>query len=113
MELKTQEGGKINVKIATENLDIKSVSGGVINAKGKTKKQDISINSGGVYEAKDLISSEANVNVTAGGSATIFTIEKVEVKVTAGGYITVYGNPKDVKKKKLAGGKIKIVEGKN
>jgi hypothetical protein len=55
LELKTQEGGKINVMIATENLDIKSVSGGVINAKGKTKKQDISINSGGVYEAKDLI----------------------------------------------------------
>jgi len=113
LELKTQEGGKINVMIVTENLDIKSVSGGVINAKGKTKKQDISINSGGVYEAKDLISSEANVNVTAGGSATIFTTEKVEAKVTAGGYITVYGNPKDVKKKKLAGGKIKIVEGKN
>jgi hypothetical protein len=113
LELKTQEGGKINVAVATENLDIKSVSGGVINAKGKTKKQDISINSGGVYEAKDLISSEANVNVTAGGSATIFTTEKVEAKVTAGGYITVYGNPKDVKKKKLAGGKIKIVEGKN
>jgi hypothetical protein len=113
LELKTQEGGKINVMIATENLDIKSVSGGVIKAKGKTKKQDISINSGGVYEAKDLISSEANVNVTAGGSATIFTTEKVEAKVTAGGYITVYGNPKDVKKKKLAGGKIKIVEGKN
>ena len=113
LELKTQEGGKINVMIATENLDIKSVSGGVINAKGKTKKQDISINSGGVYEAKDLISSEAFVNVTAGGSATIYTTEKVEAKVTAGGYITVYGNPKDVKKKKLAGGKIKIVEGKN
>ncbi|OAD90991.1 hypothetical protein A7A78_04020 [Aequorivita soesokkakensis] len=113
LELKTQEGGKINVAVATENLDIKSVSGGVIKAKGTTKKQDISINSGGVYEAKDLISSEAFVNVTAGGSATIFTTEKVEAKVTAGGYITVYGNPKDVKKKKLAGGKIEIIEGKN
>jgi hypothetical protein len=113
LELKTQEGGKINVAVAAENIDIKSVSGGVIKAKGTTKKQDISINSGGIYEAKDLISSEAFVNVTAGGSATIFTTEKVEAKVTAGGYITVYGNPKDVKKKKLAGGKIEIIEGKN
>lgn len=113
LELKTQEGGKINVIIATENVNIKSVSGGIVKAKGTTNKQDISINSGGIYEAKDLISNEAYVNVTAGGSAIIYTTEKIEAKVTAGGIITVYGNPKDVKKKKLAGGKIEIVEGKN
>lgn len=113
LELKTQEGGKINVAIATENLDIKSVSGGIITARGKTKQQTISINSGGTYEAKDLISEEAYVNVTAGGSASIYATEKVEAKVTAGGIITVYGNPKDVKKKKLAGGKIEIIETKN
>lgn len=113
LELKTQEGGKINIAIATENLNIKSVSGGIVKAKGTTNRQDISINSGGIYEAKDLISNEAYVNVTAGGSAIIYTTEKIEAKVTAGGIITVYGNPKDVKKKKLAGGKIEIVEGKN
>ncbi len=113
LELKTQEGGKINVTIATENVNIKSVSGGIVKAKGTAKRQDVSINSGGVYEAKDLVSEEAYVNVTAGGSAIIYTTEKIEAKVTAGGIITVYGNPKDVKKKKLAGGKIEIVEGKN
>ncbi|SRX52590.1 head GIN domain-containing protein [Aequorivita sp. CIP111184] len=112
-ELKVQEGGKINVMIAAENLDVKSVSGGDIITKGTVTKQDVNINSGGTYEAKDLISSEAYVTVTAGGSATIYTTDKVEAKVTAGGYITVYGNPKDVKKKKFAGGKIKIIEGKN
>ncbi len=113
LELKTQEGGKIDIMIATENLDVKSVSGGVIKTKGTTTKQDININSGGSYEAKDLFSSEAYVTVTAGGSAIIYTTEKVEAKVTAGGYITIYGNPKDVKKKKFAGGKIEIIEGKN
>src|SRR5690606_41840798 len=33
-ELKTQECEKINIIIATENLDVKPVSGGVIKAKG-------------------------------------------------------------------------------
>ncbi|CAM3340635.1 head GIN domain-containing protein [Aequorivita lipolytica] len=113
LELRTQEGGKIKVEVATDNLNIKAVSGGVIETAGTTKKQDIKINSGGIYEAKDLISDETYVNVTAGGSATIYAIEKVEAKVTAGGYVTIHGNPKDVKKKKFAGGKIKIVEGKN
>ncbi len=113
LELKAQEGGKIDVNIETDNLDVKSVSGGVIKTKGTTTKQDININSGGSYEAKGLISSEAYVTVTAGGSATIYAKDKVEAKVTAGGFITVYGHPRDVKKKKLAGGKIEIVEGKN
>ncbi|MEH6764250.1 MAG: head GIN domain-containing protein [Aequorivita antarctica] len=113
LELKTQEGGKIDVAVATENLNIKSVSGGVIEVKGTTQRQDININSGGVYEAKELISKESYVTVTAGGSATIFATDIVDAKVTAGGYITVYGNPNEVKKKKLAGGKIEIVKGKN
>jgi len=113
LELKTQEGGKIDIIVATQNLNIKSVSGGVIDVKGTTQRQDININSGGTYEAKDLISKEAYVNVTAGGSTTIFATNIVDAKVTAGGNITVYGNPKDVKKKKLAGGKIEIVKTKN
>ncbi len=113
LELKTQEGGKINIVIASDNLEVKSVSGGLVKTKGTTTKQDVNINSGGTYEAKDLISSEAYVTVTAGGSATVYANDKVEAKVTAGGYIAVYGNPKDVKKKKFAGGNIEIIESKN
>jgi len=112
LELKAQEGGKIKVEVATNNLDIKSVSGSVIEVLGTTNKQDISINSGGVYDAENLISEETSVTVTAGGSATIYAKEKVEAKVTAGGTVTIHGNPKDVKKKKFAGGKIEIVKGK-
>ena len=113
LELKTQEGGKIKIEIATENLEVRSVSGGVVEAKGKATKQNININSGGAYEGKDLITSQTFVNVTAGGSAVVFAKDKVEAKVTAGGIIKVYGNPKDVKKKRLAGGNIDIMEGKN
>ncbi|MBK5213248.1 MAG: DUF2807 domain-containing protein [Flavobacteriaceae bacterium] len=113
MELKTQEGGKVKIEVATENLDVRSVSGGVVEAKGTATKQNININSGGTYEGKDLITSQTFVNVTAGGSAVVFAKDKVEAKVTAGGIIKVYGNPKDVKKKRLAGGNIEIMEGKN
>ncbi len=113
LELKTQEGGKIDIFVTTQNLNVKSVSGGVIDVKGTTQRQDININSGGTYEAENLVSKETYVNVTAGGSATIFATNIVDAKVTAGGYITVHGNPKDVKKKKLAGGKIEIVKTKN
>ena len=113
LELKAQEGGKINVIIATENLQVKSVSGSVIKAEETSQKQDININSGGVYDAEGLISKESYVTVTAGGSSTIYCSEKIEAKVTAGGNIKVYGNPKTIKKKKFAGGKIEIVKDEN
>jgi hypothetical protein len=113
LELRTQEGAKIDVKVATENLTVKSVSGGIIEAEGTAKRQDITINSGGIYDAEALISEETNVSVTAGGSATIFTTEKIDAKVTAGGSIKVYGNPKSVHKKRRAGGNIEIVKGNN
>ncbi|MCG2417494.1 DUF2807 domain-containing protein [Aequorivita sp. F47161] len=113
LELRTQEGAIIDVKVAADNLTVKSVSGGIIEAEGAAKRQDITINSGGIYDAKDLISEDTVVSVTAGGSATIFTTEKIDAKVTAGGSIKVYGNPKSVQKKRRAGGSIEIVKSNN
>lgn len=113
LELRSQEGAKINVEISSENVIIKSVSGGIIEAKGVANKQDITINSGGVYEGLNLITAETTVSVTAGGVANIYTTEKIDAKVTAGGSIKVHGNPKDIKRKRRAGGNIVIVKAKN
>tara|TARA_R110002050_G_scaffold268491_1_gene410600 strand:- start:250 stop:924 length:675 start_codon:yes stop_codon:yes gene_type:complete len=112
LELRAQEGAKIDVKAAVNSLYIKSVSGGIINVEGTAIRQDITINSGGVYNGEKLISTEADISVTAGGAATLHTTNRIDAKVTAGGSIKVYGNPEHVKKKRLAGGNIEIVKGK-
>lgn len=110
LELRAQEGGKIAVNITSENIKVKSVSGGEITASGTTTFQDININSGGKFYAKDLQSKTTEVSVTAGGRAEIYAIENVDAKVTAGGTIKIFGNPKNIKKKRFAGGKIQIIE---
>jgi hypothetical protein len=113
LEFRVQEGAKIAVQISTQNLNIKSVSGGIIDAEGTAKRQQVTINSGGVYNAEKLICSQSVVSVTAGGYATLFTTDSIDAKVTAGGSIKIYGNPKNVKKKRRAGGKIEIVKSNN
>jgi len=110
MTLRAQEGATINVPLAVENLDIKSVSGGMIYTKGKATAQDININSGGKYFASELITETTELNVTAGGTAEINATTYANVKVTAGGTIKVYGNPKKLKKRRFAGGKIKVID---
>jgi cytoskeletal protein CcmA (bactofilin family) len=85
---------------------VRAVSGGIITVSGTVNTQEIVINSGGAFNGKKLQAKETKVKVMAGGSADVNTTDILEAKVTAGGNIYVYGNPKDVKKNKFAGGKI-------
>lgn len=110
LEVRVQEGSKINVAVSADNLNVKAVSGGIINLSGKANIQNININSGGTYEGKELKTEITEVAVTAGGMADVFASLKCDARVTAGGKIKIYGNPKEVMKKKLAGGKISIMK---
>lgn len=110
IELRAQEGGKIEVPLEVTSLFVKSVSGSVISPTGTAKNQDITINTGGQYLGKELQNEVGKVSVTAGGLAEINTSEEANVKVTAGGKVYLYGRPVKLKKKKFAGGKIEVVE---
>lgn len=106
IEIKTQEGAKINLALDVGFIKAKAVSGGIINLTGKTQTQDITLNSGGIYEAKELISNNTIIKITAGGEAQIFANDSVNIKINAGGNVRVYGNPKEVTQKSFAGGNI-------
>jgi len=110
VEIKTQEGGKIELKIDVADLYTKSVSGGEVNLSGRTQMQEVVVNTGGQVYNKDLETSETTVTVSAGGRAEVKASEKVNAKVRAGGSIYIYGNPKEVDRDKVFGGKIKVMD---
>ncbi|MGB6151949.1 MAG: head GIN domain-containing protein [Pricia sp.] len=110
MEIKAQEGGKIDLKVALENLYTKSVTGGEVTLTGSATKQEVSVNTGGKTYNRNLNTEETTVVVKAGGRADVKASQKVVAKVKAGGSIYVYGNPKTVDSDKLFGGKIEVVE---
>ena len=110
VEIKTQEGGHIELKVDLDDLYAKSVSGGEVKLTGNTKTQEVVVNTGGKVYNKELDSENTTVNVSAGGSADVKASGRVEAKVKAGGSIYIYGNPKSVEKDKLFGGKITIMD---
>lgn len=110
IEIKTQEGGEIELKIQAEGLFAKSVSGGEITLSGTTGQQEVSINTGGKVYNKALETTNTTVTVSAGGRAEVNATDKVAAKVKAGGSIYIYGNPKAVDSNKVFGGKIEIIE---
>ncbi len=110
VEIKAQEGGKIDLKIALEDLYTKSISGGEIRLTGHSTKQEVMVNTGGKVKNKELTTDNTKVVVNAGGRADVNASNRVEAKVRAGGYIYIHGNPKDVERDKVFGGKIVIVD---
>lgn len=106
LEIRAQEGGEARVNVAVERLSIKSVTGGIIEAKGDAVNQNVVINTGGRYEAESLETEQTKVDVKAGGTAYVNASEYVEAIVKGGGTIRIYGNPKEIDKKRFLGGRI-------
>ncbi|MBW3518862.1 head GIN domain-containing protein [Flavobacterium sp. NKUCC04_CG] len=109
LHINVKTGGKITLKVHVERLNVKANSGGVSTVKGKTKMQDIIANSGAIVNHKELESEQTDVTVNAGGTADIRATKLVEAKTRAGGVISIYGNPKTINEKIIAGGTIKKV----
>ncbi len=106
IEIRAQEGSHIKIGMDVKDVEIKAVTGGVIEASGLAKNQIIVIHTGGVFEGRELLTEVASVNISAGGEAELYASQKLDISVKAGGDVHVYGNPKDVNKKTLAGGRI-------
>lgn len=108
LNLRVQEGGKINALVKARNLDSKAVTGGEIAVSGNAEIQEVSVRTGGDYNGKNLTSKQTDVTIMAGGKAIVNASDFVDANVTAGGTIEIYGNPEIVKENKTFGGIIKV-----
>ena len=109
-EIIAKEGAKIDIRLEVSKLTAKLLSGAIVATEGTAKNQDVSVNAGAIYEGKELKTVQTVISINAGGEAAVFATEFVDAKVRAGGDITVYGKPKQVNQKTIAGGHIEIVK---
>ena len=101
-----KEGSEIKLILDVEKLNVRTANGSKVELEGNADIQDVLVNSGGIYEAEKLESKITTVSCNAGGEAAIFAINSVDAKVRAGGDITIFGKPKQINKKIIAGGTI-------
>lgn len=101
-----KEGSEVKLKIDVAKLSLRVANGSTIKIEGKATNQDVLVNSGGIYEAENLITSQTTITANAGGNADVYATDLVEAKVRAGGQILIYGKPKQINQKVIAGGKI-------
>lgn len=106
LSLNTKEGAQIKVELLVDKAVLRAVSGGILDVIGTVKNQTVTIASGGILEGKDLVSEQATINVSAGGTAEIHVTSLVDAKVKAGGSIFIYGKPKQINQETILGGTI-------
>ena len=104
--LKAQEGSKILVNTDTKRLIVKSITGSTITTKGTSENQDIPIRTGGVYRGANNTVENTDLNIKAGGEAAVRTLNVLDINIFAGGDVFIYGTPKQLKQKKIFGGRI-------
>lgn len=105
-EIKAKEGSQIRLTLEVGKLNVRVANGSTINLEGNADTQDILVNSGGIFEAKNFKTNQTVIALNAGGEADIYATDLVEAKVRAGGDITIYGKPKQINQKVIAGGSI-------
>lgn len=107
LEVRTQEGAKIDLDINTKYLSVKSVSGGLIYLSGVTENQTIEATTGGFYSGYELQSKQAIVMSSSGANVEVKISELLDASVRFGGSIYYDGNPEVLKTKITIGGTIK------
>jgi len=106
IELRAQEGAKIQVGLDTKKVNIRAVTGGIIMTRGKSKFQEVVLNTGGIYEGRGFETKDTNIIIRAAGEGEINASGTVNVKIRAGGDVIIYGNPETVNEDKIFGGRI-------
>ena len=102
-----KEGSEIKlINLRADRLQVRVSQGSIVTVLGDVKNQDILSNSGGKYDGQDCKTEQTIVTVNAGGIAHVYATNLVEAKTRAGGEIIIYGKPKQINEKKIAGGTI-------
>ena len=102
-----KEGSEVKIpNLQASRLQVKVSQGSIVTVRGTVKNQDILSNSGGKYDGQDCTTEQTVVTVNAGGMAHVYATELVDAKTRAGGEIMIYGKPKQINEKKIAGGTI-------
>lgn len=110
LEIKVQEGARVNLELEVEFLEAKVITGGKILLKGTVVSQDVIARTGGIYRAFNLQSNNTEVSASSGGEANVKAIKVLKARANLGGSIYYEGNPEVLKRNRFLGGTVKQFE---
>jgi len=105
VRLHASSGADIKSALDAPETDLGASSGGEVNVSGRTKTIKAVVSSGSTIEAKDLLSENAEVEASSGGSASVHASLQLNAKASSAGNIT-YRGAANVQKSISSGGEV-------
>jgi len=102
-----KEGAQVNLNLEVSKLSARVANGSKLSLEGSAQNQEVLVNSGGIYEAATFKTIQTTITGNAGGEADVYATDLVDAKLRAGGDIVIYGKPKQINQKVIAGGSIR------
>jgi len=93
LEIKGSGAAKAELSVEVQQLNSEISGAGNFVLSGKADTQKIEISGAGKYEAKNLLSKNANIQVSGAGLAEVNAQEKLNVEVSGAGKVSYLGNP--------------------
>ena len=106
LEVKVQEGAKIDLDVTIKHLVVKTVSGGIITLTGSAENQTVEANTGGIYYGFDLKSKQTIATSATGSNIEVRASDILDAKAQFGGSIYYKGSPEVLKSKTVLKGTI-------
>lgn len=106
IEVKSNSGSEINIKVEADAITLDSSSGSTIEVNGKALKLETSSSSGSEINAKNLLTNEVISKTSSGSSTSVYPIVRLEAKASSGSAINYYKTPKTLSKEESSGGSV-------
>jgi len=97
LNLEMSGGGKLDLKLDVESVDINVSGAALVYLRGQAKEMDISMSGAGSIEAEDFEVEDCDVSISGVGSATVNVTGKLVAEVSGLGSVKYVGNPKSVR----------------
>ncbi|MBC7885073.1 MAG: DUF2807 domain-containing protein [Saprospiraceae bacterium] len=93
MDIDASSGAKCQVKVQSDGIKVSTSSGSKVTVSGTTGSATYDASSGARIDAVNLVASDADADVSSGGSISLFASKKLKAEASSGGNIKYRGNP--------------------
>ena len=99
-------GGRIDLKVELNAIELKAYQGAHIDISGKTKIQESYINTGGILAGANFESDEVFIKMNTGGKAEFIVNKLLDANVNTGASLNYFGTPEKEEINTTLGGKV-------
>lgn len=93
LKIDISSGAEGEMIVNANSVDVNLSSGSMLKLSGIAENQKASLSSGVDYRAADLLSKNAEINVSSGASAKVSVSDNLDVSISSGGSVEYSGTP--------------------